>query len=189
MSYKHLFEKDYQKTIEKIIRVDYAGELGAIKIYRNQIKALPEHNDLEEMLDSEIIHFEYFKKISKELSVPQTLFLPIWAKLASIMGYSTAKSSYSNAMLCTQAVETVIENHYQEQINQLEDILEYHIKKDRYIVDNKEKIQEMLAKIKIFLQEEIEHKNKGEENSHMKKLPFFIISAVTKLAISLSKKF
>jgi ubiquinone biosynthesis monooxygenase Coq7 len=188
MSYKHLFAKNYQNTIKSMVRVNFAGELGAIKIYKSQIKVIPENKYLKEMLDSEIVHFEYFRKISQKLYVPQTLLLPVWSRLASFMGFITAKSSFSDAMLCTEAVETVIEKHYQEQITQIEDILQYHNKTDEFIIENKEVVQELLTKIKIFMQEEIEHKNTGNENSTMKIIPFTLIKAVTKLAVILSQR-
>lgn len=171
-----------------MVRVNFAGELGAIKIYKSQIKVIPENKHLKEMLDSEIAHFEYFRKISQKLFVPQTIFLPIWQRLASFMGFVTAKSSFSDAMLCTEAVETIIEKHYQEQILQIEDILQYHNNTDEFIVENKEVVQELLDKIKIFMQEEIEHKNTGNENSTMKIIPFTLIKAVTKLAVTVSQR-
>ena len=188
MSRKHLFAKNYQSNIEGIIRVDYAGEKGAVKIYSNQIKALPNNEHLTQMLDSEIVHFEYFKELSKKLSVRQSLMLPLWSRLASLMGYTTAKHSSSMAMLCTQAVETVIEKHYLEQIQEITDILEYSNKKDPYITQNKKEIEDLLAKIKILMQEETEHKTTGEEHSEMKPLPFFIMKAITKLAVIISEK-
>ncbi len=160
MSYSHLFAKDFESSVKSMIRVDFAGEMGAVQIYNAQIKHSTENSRenkelLEEMLDSEIEHFEYFKKISKEFNVPQTVFLPIWKRLASVMGWVTAKRSSSLAMLCTHAVETVIEEHYAEQISQLEDILKHHNEHDSFVLENKEKIEELLEKIKIFMQEEI----------------------------------
>ncbi len=188
MSYKHLFAKNYQSNIESIIRVDYAGEKGAVKIYSNQITAIPSNEHLPKMLDSEIVHFEYFKNLSKKLSVRQSLMLPLWSRLASLMGYITAKHSLSMAMLCTQAVETIIEKHYLEQIHEITDILEYHHENDEYIIENKKEIEDLLAKIKIFMQEENEHKNTGEEHSEMKLLPFVIMKAITKLAVIVSER-
>ena len=193
MSYSHLFAKDFEPSVKSMIRVDFAGEMGAVQIYNAQIKNSREDNlknkeILEEMLDSEIQHFEYFKHISKEMNVPQTVFLPIWKRLASVMGSVTAKRSPSLAMLCTQAVETVIEEHYAQQISQLEDILKYHNEHDSFVLENKEKIEELLEKIKIFMQEEIEHKHTGETHSQMQLLPFLIMKAFTKTAVIISEK-
>ncbi len=172
-----------------MIRVDFAGEMGAVEIYNTQIKNSTQNKEiLEEMLDGEIQHFEFFKQISKEMSVPQTVFLPVWKRLASVMGGVTAKRSPELAMLCTQAVETVIEEHYAQQISQLEDILKYHNEHDSFISQNKEKIEELLEKIKIFMQEEIEHKHTGEKNSQMQLLPFLIMKAFTKTAVIISEK-
>jgi ubiquinone biosynthesis monooxygenase Coq7 len=189
MSYSHLFAKDFESNIKAMIRVNFAGEMGAVQIYNAQIKNSTENKELlEEMLDSEIQHLEYFKKFSKEMNVPQTVFLPIWKRLASVMGSVTAGKSESLAMLCTQAVETVIEEHYAEQITQLEDILKYHNEHDFFISENKEKIEELLEKIKIFMQEEIEHKETGETHSQMQLLPFLIMKAFTKTAVIISEK-
>lgn len=193
MSYSHLFAKDFESNIKAMVRVDFAGEMGAVEIYNAQIKHSREDNPenkelLEEMLDGEIEHFEYFKKISKEMSIPQTVFLPLWKRLASVMGGVTAKKSPELAMLCTHAVETVIEEHYAEQISQLEDILTHHNEQDSFVLENKEKIEELLEKIKIFMQEEIEHKHTGEKNSQMQLLPFLIMKAFTKTAVIISEK-
>ena len=155
MSRKHLFEKDFEPTIKGMIRVNFAGEMGAIKIYKNQIDVFKKDEKLQHMMDSEIVHFEYFREISRKLAVPQTIFLPLWKKLAGLMGKLSAKNSYEDAMLCTQGVETVIEKHYEEQIKRLTDILENYTQNDDFIAENKELIIELLEKIKIFMQEEI----------------------------------
>jgi ubiquinone biosynthesis monooxygenase Coq7 len=193
MSYSHLFAKDFESNIKAMVRVDFAGEMGAVEIYNAQIKNSREDNPenkelLEEMLDGEIEHFEFFKKISKEMSIPQTVFLPLWKRLASVMGGVTAKRSPSLAMLCTHAVETVIEEHYAQQISQLEDILTHHNEQDSFVLENKEKIEELLEKIKIFMQEEIQHKETGETHSQMQLLPFLIMKAFTKTAVIISEK-
>ncbi len=192
-SHSHLFAKDFEHSVKAMVRVNFAGEMGAVEIYNAQIKHsrgdnLENTEILKEMLDGEIQHFEFFKKISKEMNVPQTVFLPIWKRLASVMGGITAKRSPSLAMLCTQAVETVIEEHYAEQISQLEDILTHHNEQDSFVLENKEKIEELLEKIKIFMQEEIEHKHTGEKNSQMQLLPFLIMKAFTKTAVIISEK-
>jgi len=189
MSHSHLFVKDFESSVKAMIRVNFAGEMGAVEIYNAQIKNSTQNKEiLEEMLDGEIEHFEYFKKISKEMNVPQTVFLPIWKRLASVMGGVTAKKSPELAMLCTQAVETVIEEHYAEQISQLEDILKHHNEHDFFVMENKEKIEELLEKIKIFIQEEIEHKETGETHSQMQLLPFLAMKAFTKTAVIISEK-
>jgi ubiquinone biosynthesis monooxygenase Coq7 len=191
MSYSHLFAKNFEKKIQSMIRVNYAGEMGAVQIYNSQIKQTqnPQHKkQLEEMLDSEVNHFEYFKKISKELHIPQTIFLPIWKILSSIFGTTTAKHSHKTAMLYTHAVESVISKHYAKQIQELEDILQHHTHNDHFISQNKQKIQELLEKIKIFIQEEIEHKTTGETNSQMHKLPFKLMELATYTAVIISEK-
>ena len=62
-------EKTNQKTLEEIIRVDHAGERGAIKIYEGQLLALNTikqdkdlKNIIEKMKEHEKEHLEYFEK-------------------------------------------------------------------------------------------------------------------------------
>ena len=74
-----------KKTLEEIIRVDHAGERGAIKIYEGQLLALNtfKKNEklkklIEEMKEHEKEHFEYFDKAIKDRNIKPTIFLPIW---------------------------------------------------------------------------------------------------------------
>ena len=119
-------EKTNPKILEEIIRVDHAGEHGAIKIYEGQLlalKTIKQDNDLkdkiEKMKDHEKEHLEYFEKEIQRRKIKPTYLLPLWDVMGITLGFSTALLGKKAAMLCTASVEEVIEEHYQSQLSKL----------------------------------------------------------------------
>ena len=99
-------EKTDQKILEEIIRVDHAGERGAIKIYEGQLLALntikkDEHlkNIIQEMKEQEKEHLEYFETELQKRKIKPTYLLPLWDLMGVSLGFGTAllgkKSSYA----------------------------------------------------------------------------------------------
>ena len=121
-------KKSNKKKIEEFIRVDHAGERGAIKIYEGQLLALNTvfkdeklKKTIEEMKFNEKEHLDFFEKELKKRNIKPTKFLPIWDLLGVGLGFGTTLLGKRAAMLCTASVEEVIDEHYQKQINQIED--------------------------------------------------------------------
>ena len=121
-------KKTNKKKIEEFIRVDHAGERGAIKIYEGQLLALNTvfkdeklKKTIEEMKFNEKEHLDFFEKELKKRNIKPTKFLPIWDLLGVGLGFGTTLLGKRAAMLCTASVEEVIDEHYQKQINQIED--------------------------------------------------------------------
>ena len=121
-------KKTNKKKIEEFIRVDHAGERGAIKIYEGQLLALNTvfkdeklKKTIEEMKFNEKEHLDFFEKELKKRNIKPTKFLPIWDLLGVGLGFGTTLLGKKAAMLCTASVEEVIDEHYQKQINQIED--------------------------------------------------------------------
>ena len=121
-------KKTDKKKLEEFIRVDHAGERGAIKIYEGQLLALNtfvKNDDLkrtiEEMKEHEVEHAEYFENEIKKRNIKPTRFLPVWDLLGVALGFGSTLMGKKAAMLCTASVEEVIDKHYQDQINQLEE--------------------------------------------------------------------
>ena len=119
-------EKTNKKILEEIIRVDHAGERGAIKIYEGQLlalKTIKQDNDLkdkiEEMKEQERKHLEYFEKEIQKRKIKPTYLLPLWDLMGVGLGFGTALLGKKSALLCTASVEEVIEEHYQDQLNKL----------------------------------------------------------------------
>jgi ubiquinone biosynthesis monooxygenase Coq7 len=175
-------EKTNKKTLEEIIRVDHAGERGAIKIYEGQLLALKTikqdaslKSTIEEMKEHEKEHLEYFEKEIQKRKIKPTYLLPLWDVMGVVLGFGTALLGKKAAMLCTASVEEVIENHYQSQLQKLGS-------------DEKD----LKDKIKKFKNDETNHKNIAYESGATNKGIYFlmdkIIQTSSKIAISISEK-
>ena len=175
-------EKTDQKILEEIIRVDHAGERGAIKIYEGQLLALKTIKQdeklkdiIEEMKDHEKEHLEYFEKEIQKRNMKPTYFLPLWDLMGISLGFGTALLGKKAAMLCTASVEEVIENHYENQLVKLG--------KDE---------KELKEKIKKFKSDEIDHKNIAYDNGATNKGIYSVMDKVIKtgsrIAITISEK-
>ena len=175
-------KKTNQKTLEEIIRVDHAGERGAIKIYEGQLlalKTIKQDNNLkdkiEEMKEQEKEHLEYFEKEIQKRKIKPTYLLPLWDVMGVALGFGTAILGKKAAMLCTASVEEVIEDHYQNQLKKL---------------GNDE--MDLKAKIEKFKEEEVNHKNIAYESGATNKGLYSIMDKVIKtgsrIAITISEK-
>ena len=118
--------KKSSNKIEEFIRVDHAGERGAVKIYEGQLLALNTvvkddnlKKTIEEMKVHEMEHCEFFEKEIKKRNIKQTKLLPLWDLLGVGLGFGSTLLGKKAAMLCTASVEEVIDKHYLNQINQL----------------------------------------------------------------------
>ena len=118
--------KNSKTKVEEFIRVDHAGERGAVKIYEGQLLALntlvKDENlkkIIEEMKVHEKEHCDFFEKEIKKRNIKPTKFLPLWDLLGVGLGFGSTILGKKAAMLCTASVEEVIDEHYQNQINHL----------------------------------------------------------------------
>ncbi|MEO1136907.1 MAG: demethoxyubiquinone hydroxylase family protein [Pseudomonadota bacterium] len=115
------------QRLGEMLRVDHAGEYGAVAIYRGQ-RAVFDHLPhkartaalLKEMEDGEAHHLATFDRLLAERGVRPTLLSPLWNAAGFGLGAATALMGEKAAMACTAAVEDVIEKHYGEQISELE---------------------------------------------------------------------
>ena len=171
-----------KKRVEEFIRVDHAGERGAIKIYEGQLLALNTFvNDenlkktIEEMKEHEKEHLEYFEKEIQKRKIKPTQFLPLWDIMGVALGFGTAVMGKKATMLCTAAVEEVIEEHYNNQIKKIGE-------------DEKD----LKNKIKKFKSDEIDHKNiayeLGATNKGLYSVMNKLIKTCSKIAITISEK-
>jgi len=112
--------------LAEILRVDHAGELAAVHIYRGQravFAAAKGHEaiegQLEEMEGHEAVHLKAFDALLNGREVRPTVFAPLWRAAGFALGAGTALLGEKAAHACTEAVETVIEQHYAGQIAEL----------------------------------------------------------------------
>ncbi len=110
----------------QILRVDHAGELGAVHIYRGQRAVLdaglrPSRISglLADMEAHEAAHLARFDELLTEAGVRPTLLAPLWRAAGFALGAGTALIGEKAAHACTEAVESVIEAHYAGQVAEL----------------------------------------------------------------------
>ena len=172
-----------KNKVQEFIRVDHAGERGAVKIYEGQLLALNtivKNEDLkkkiEEMKVHEEEHCQFFENEIKKRNIKPTKFLPLWDLLGVGLGFGSTLLGKKAAMLCTASVEEVIDKHYLDQINQLGP-------------DEKE----LKKKITKFRDDELDHKDIAYEEGATKKgfysLMYKVIKTGSKIAINISEKF
>ena len=175
-------KKNNSKKIEEFIRVDHAGERGAIKIYEGQLLALKTickdpnlQKTIEEMKIHEKEHCDFFEKEIKKRKIEPTKLLPLWDLLGVGLGFGSTILGKKAAMLFTASVEEVIDEHYKNQIDQL---------------GPEEK--ELKKKIIKFREDELHHKdiayNEGATKEGFYKIIDKIIKNGSKLAIKISEK-
>ncbi len=175
-------EKTNKKTLEEIIRVDHAGESGAIKIYEGQLlalKTIKRDNDLkykiEEMKEQERKHLEYFEREIQKRKIKPTYMLPLWDLMGVGLGFGTVLLGKKSALLCTASVEEVIEEHYEDQLKKL---------------GNDEK--DLKKKIEEFKEDESHHKNtaynSGATNNGIYSIMDKLIKTGSRIAITISEK-
>ena len=110
------------ELIERIIRVDHAGEFVAKRIYEGQLAVLrgqPEAQAIEHMYAQELEHLKAFEKLMVERRVRPSALYPLWNAAGFALGAATALLGPKAAMACTVAVEEVIDRHYREQAEKL----------------------------------------------------------------------
>ncbi|XP_059717643.1 5-demethoxyubiquinone hydroxylase, mitochondrial [Haemorhous mexicanus] len=141
-------------VIDRIIRVDHAGEYGANRIYAGQMAVLGRSAVgpvIQQMWNQEKNHLKKFSELMVAYRVRPTVLLPFWNVAGFVLGAGSALLGKKGAMACTVAVEESISEHYNNQIRTL-------------IEEDPEKYRELLQVIKQFRDEEQEHHDIGLEH-------------------------
>jgi 3-demethoxyubiquinol 3-hydroxylase len=114
---------DRRADTGSMLRVDQAGEYGATRIYAGQLAVLrrngAEAKLIARMAAQEERHLKRFNALMAERRVRPTALQPLWNVAGFALGAATALMSEQAALACTDAVETEIDKHYSEQLNQL----------------------------------------------------------------------
>lgn len=175
-----------KRRLNEMLRVDHAGEYGAVRIYQGQIAVLKARNrrgaadddmlkTIRHMEEQEQEHLAAFNKILNERKVRPTAMTPVWHVAGYALGATTALMGEKAAMACTAAVEEVIEQHYQDQLDTLD-------------ADE----EELHAAITQFREDEIAHRDTaldhGAEETPGYRALSGAIKAGTRLAIRISER-
>ncbi len=113
---------DRDRLLDRIIRVDHAGEYGAKRIYEGQLAVLGRAKTapvIRHMADQERAHLAAFERLIVERRVRPTALFPLWHVAGFALGAATALMGERTAMACTVAVEETIDDHYARQAAQL----------------------------------------------------------------------
>lgn len=166
----------------EILRVDHAGELGAVRIYQGQLAVLGAREKtarsaeiVRDMAAAEVRHKARFDKLLNEAGARPTLLEPLWSAAGFALGAATALLGEKAAMAATVAVEEVIDEHYQGQIGELAN-----------------SNPALSRELEQFRAEEIEHKEtglaEGAERTPAYPLLRGLIKAGCRLAIKIAEK-
>jgi 3-demethoxyubiquinol 3-hydroxylase len=170
-----------RQEIAEIIRVDHAGEFGAKRIYEGQLAVLGVRSRdskavaaIRRMAEQENRHLERFDRLVNERRVRPTALSPVWYVAGFALGAGTALLGTRAAMACTAAVEEVIDEHYANQIERLDQDLEL-----------KEAVGE-------FRKDELAHRHEALAHGAAETAGYTLLSGAIKagcrLAIRLSEK-
>lgn len=168
----------HKQRVARMIRVDYAGEFGAQRIYEGQLAVLGDSasaETIQHMKEQEERHLETFEKLVVERGVRPTALHPIWNIAGFALGAGTALLGEKAAMACTIAVEEVIDDHYRRQAEALGDLE-----------------PELKGVIEEFRAEEEEHRDIGKAHGGEEAIGYPVLSRLikrgSKAAIWLSER-
>ena len=171
-------DPDPREAVERIVRVDHAGEYGAVRIYAGQLAVLRRSGKaevLQHMLAQERQHLAAFSELIARRRVRPTAMLPVWHVAGFLLGAATAALGERAAMACTVAVEEAIDTHYSGQIAALE--------------ETEPALREELTR---FRDEELEHRDTalahGATEAPGYRLLYTAIKAGCRAAIAISER-
>lgn len=161
-----------EARLAEILRVDHAGEVGAVAIYRGQRAVLNRARgkdriayQLQEMEGHEADHLSAFDRLLVERHVRPTLLAPLWRAAGFALGAGTALIGETAAHACTEAVETVIEQHYAAQIVEISD-----------------REPELAGDLARFRDEELAHRDQAVEEGAREAPAYPLLAAVIRAA-------
>jgi len=180
--------KKIRSILDKMVRVNLAGETGAKNIYSTQIKHSTDLiENLESSLSQELRHLEYFQDMAKKYQIRPTVMSPVWKHGAKLLGFVTAKVGKQAIDGCTAGVEEVISKHYSNQIKDLDKLI-----KNTSEETLKLNLIELRSKISEFMTDELEHFEASVANNQEDSIKFnlskSISSFVTLFAVKISEK-
>jgi len=171
---------EQRKFLESALRVNHAGELAAVLIYAAQkpsiIRTNPHLRDLmQHMYDQEASHFKTFNELLAKHRIRPTIMYPVWKVAATTLGWSTAVMGREAAMACTEAVETEIGEHYNNQVRVLIQWAKDLESRGEPVSDE---MRELLTTLRRIRDEELEHLDSAVENDAKEAKPYELLTNV-----------
>ena len=163
--------------LNRMVRVDQAGEFGATRIYAGQLAVMGDRHPLSAeitaMAAQEDVHHEKFNALMAERGVRPTALHPFWSVAGYALGAGTALLGPEAAMACTAAVETEIDKHYSDQLDALEE-------------NNAD--PELAAMIEEFREDEREHRDAAFAAGAEKAPAYPLLSGAIRLGCKIAIK-
>ncbi len=162
-----------EEMIKRMVRVNHAGEYGAVRIYEGQLAVLGKTSNakiIRDMLTQERKHLEKFNELIISRRVRPTAMMPVWHIAGFTLGAASALLGEKTAHACTVAVEEVIDKHYENQIQKLES-------------DDEKELGDLFAQFQL---EEIEHRDTAIEGGAKEAKHFSLISKAVKFSSRLA---
>ncbi|KAI1875303.1 hypothetical protein JX265_004361 [Neoarthrinium moseri] len=172
--------KEQREFLSSALRVNQAGELAATLIYTAQtppmVNAHPHLRPLmRHMYEQEAGHLDTFNSLIAKHRVRPTALYPVWSVLATGLGWGTAVLGREAAMACTEAVETEIGTHYNEQIRALLEMFQQWEAEGYEVGDE---LRELVGTLRRIRDEELEHLDHAVEHDARKAEPHWLLTGV-----------
>ncbi|KAH6713153.1 ubiquinone biosynthesis protein COQ7-domain-containing protein [Leptodontidium sp. MPI-SDFR-AT-0119] len=169
-----------REFLDSALRVNQAGELAACLIYTAQTPVVVASHPhlrplMKHMYDQEAGHFKIFNELIAKHRVRPTAMYPVWTFAASALGWGTAVMGREAAMACTEAVETEIGSHYNEQVKVLLEMAEQMETSGETIGED---LKELIGNIRRIRDEELEHLDHAVENDAQKAVPHELLTGL-----------
>ena len=173
---------EQRQFLSSALRVNQTGELAAILIYAAQnpviVRSHPHLRPLmKHMYDQEAGHYKYFNQVLSKHRIRPTAMTPVWTAAASFLGWSTAVLGREAAMACTEAVETEIGTHYNEQVRVL---LDWAKKTEERGETLGLELDKLLVELRRIRDEELEHLDHAVENDAKQAKPYELLNEVVR---------
>ncbi|KAG9245278.1 ubiquinone biosynthesis protein COQ7-domain-containing protein [Calycina marina] len=171
-----------REFLNRALRVNQAGELAATLIYATQTPPIVNSHPhlrplMKHMYDQEAGHFGTFNELLAKHRVRPTAMYPVWTFAASTLGWGTAIMGREAAMACTEAVETAIGGHYDEQVRELVNMVD---EMERQGEEVGEELRELTGTIRRIRDEELEHLDHAVDNDAKEAKPYELLTGVIK---------
>lgn len=171
---RYVLSKKQREYLDSALRVNQAGELAATLIYAAQkspvVRSHPHLRPLmKHMYDQEAEHFANFNHLMAKHQIRPTAMYPVWSVAATFLGWSTAVMGREAAMACTEAVETEIGSHYNDQVGT---ILGWFKEAEQRGEEVDEELTDLLALLRKTRDEELEHLDHAVENDAKEAKPY-----------------
>lgn len=172
--------KEQRDFLSSALRVNQAGELAATLIYAAQTPPIVRQHPhlrplMRHMYEQEAGHFKTFNKLIHKHRVRPTALYPLWSVLATGLGWSTALMGREAAMACTEAVETEIGDHYNNQIREILAMIAQW-QEEGYEVSRE--MRDLVNTLRTIRDEELEHLDHAVDNDAKKAEPHWLLTGV-----------